>query len=63
MPTDISRERVQELVAEGAQLVDVRPDAEFQGQPIAGAIFLPLKSLDAAATASTLDRNRAVVVY
>ena len=63
MPTDVSRERVQELVAEGAQLVDVRPDAEYQGQHIAGAISLPLKALDAATTASALDRSRAVVVY
>ncbi len=63
MPTDISRKRVQELVTEGAQLVDVRPDAEFQGLHIAGAICLPLKALDAATTDSALDRNRAVVVY
>ena len=63
MPTDISRERVQELVAEGAQLVDVRPDAEFQGHHIVGAISLPLKALDAPTVDSALDRNRAVVVY
>ncbi len=63
MPTDIVREDVQRLVREGAQLVDVRPDAEFQGQHIAGAISFPLKALDAAATDSALDRSRAVVVY
>ncbi len=63
MPTDVSRERVQELDAEGAQLVDVRPDAEYQGQHIVGAINLPLKALDAATTDSALDRSRAVVVY
>ena len=63
MPTDIVREDVQRLVREGAQLVDVRPDAEFQGQHIVGAISLPLKALEAAATAGALDRSRAVVVY
>ncbi len=63
MPTDIVREDVQRLLREGAQLVDVRPDAEYQGQHIVGAINLPLKALDAAATGSALDRNRAVVVY
>ena len=63
MPTDIVREDVQRLVREGAQLVDVRPDAEYQGQHIVGAISLPLKALDAATTDSALDRNRAVVVY
>ena len=63
MPTEIVREDVQRLVREGAQLVDVRPDAEFQGQHIAGAISLPLKALEPATTDSALNRNRAVVVY
>ena len=63
MPTDIVREDVQRLVGEGAQLVDVRPDTEFQGQPIVGAISLPLKALDAHTTDGALDRNQAVVVY
>ena len=63
MPTDIVREDVQRLVREGAQLVDVRPDAEYQGQRIVGAISLPLKALEAAATAGALNRSRAVVVY
>ena len=63
MPTDIVREDVQRLVREGAQLVDVRPDAEFQGQHIAGAISLALKALEATTTDNALDRSRAVVVY
>ena len=63
MPTDIDREDVQRLVREGAQLVDVRPDAEYQGQHIAGAINVPLKALDAPTTDGALDRSRAVVVY
>ncbi|MCH7488002.1 MAG: rhodanese-like domain-containing protein [Chloroflexi bacterium] len=63
MPTDIVREDVQRLVQEGAQLVDVRPDAEYQGQRIVGAISLPLKALDTATTDNALDRSRAVVVY
>lgn len=63
MPTDIVREDIQRFVREGAQLVDVRPDTEYQGQHIVGAISLPLKALDTAATDSALDRNRAVVVY
>jgi len=63
MPTDIVREDVQRLVQEGAQVVDVRPDAEYQGQHIVGAINLPLKALDTGTTDGALDRNRAVVVY
>ena len=63
MPTDISRERVQELVAEGSQLVDVRPDQEYQEEHIAGAINLPLKTLDATTAGRALERSRPVVVY
>ncbi len=63
MPTEISREDVQRLVSEGAQLVDVRPDAEYGEEHIAGAISLPLKSLDATTADRALDRDRPVVVY
>ncbi len=63
MPTDISRDTVQELVAEGAQLIDVRPDQEFQEEHIAGAINLPLKTLDATTASRALERSRPVVVY
>jgi rhodanese-related sulfurtransferase len=62
MPANISREDVQRLVREGAQLVDVRPPAEYGDQHIAGAINLPLKTLDAR-SARVLDRSRAVVVF
>jgi len=63
MPTDISRERVQELVAEGAQLVDVRPAAEYGEERIAGAVHLPLKTLGATTADRVLDRSKPVVVY
>lgn len=63
MPTDISRDIVQELMAEGAQLIDVRPDKEFQEEHIAGAINLPLKTLDATTAGLALERSRPVVVY
>ncbi len=62
MATDISRDRVQELVAEGALLFDVRPEREFMDEHIAGARHLWLKTLDANTTAG-LDRDRATVVY
>ncbi len=63
MPTEISREDVQRLVGEGAQLVDVRPDAEYEGEHLAGAISLPLKTLDATTAARALERDLPVVVY
>ncbi len=62
MPTDISRDRVQQLIAEGALLFDVRPDREFMDEHIVGARHLWLKTLDATTTAD-LERDRATVVY
>ena len=62
MPTDISRDRVQQLVADGAVLLDVRPEREFMDEHIVGAGHLWLKTLDATTTAG-FDRDRATVVY
>ena len=62
MPTEIARDRVQELAAEGALLFDVRPEREFMDDHIVGARHLWLKTLDATTTAG-LDRDRATVVY
>ena len=62
MATDIVRDDVQRLLDEGAQLVDVRPEQEFGEEHIAGAINVPLKTLDATA-AAVLDKNKPVVVY
>lgn len=62
MPTDISRDSVQELVAEGALLFDVRPEREFIDEHIVGARHLWLKTLDTKTTAG-LARDRATVVY
>lgn len=62
MPTEIHRTDVQRMVAEGAQLVDVLPADEYEAEHIAGAVNIPLKTLDAATTAG-LDRQRPVIVY
>ena len=62
MPTDISRDAAQELVAEGALLLDVRPEREFADEHIVGARNFPLKAIDATTTAG-LDKDRAMVVY
>ena len=55
--TDVKR-----LLAEGAQLVDVLGEDEFEHDHLPGAINIPLKRLDASTTAG-LDRNRPVLVY
>ena len=62
MPRAIGRDRVQELLREGAQLVEVLPGEEYQDEHLPGAINLPLKELNAAG-ASRLDPARPVIVY
>ena len=58
----IDLKHLQELLANGAQLIEVLPRAEYAEEHLPGAISLPLKELDATTTA-TLDRTRPVVVY
>ena len=62
MPTIIDRQAVQELVARGAQLVEVLPAEEYAEEHLPGAISLPLKELDAR-SATRLDRTRPLIVY
>jgi rhodanese-related sulfurtransferase len=58
----IGIERLNELIDEGAQVVEVLPEEEFGEEHLPGAINLPLKKLNAE-SAAALDRGRAVVVY
>jgi rhodanese-related sulfurtransferase len=62
MPIPIDRDRVQQLIADGAALLEVLPAHEYQDEHLAGARNLPLKQLTAGTTAM-LDRSRPVVVY
>ncbi len=63
MPVSIFREEVQRLLSEErAQLVEVLPPGEYEEEHIAGAISIPLRTLNAETTA-VLDRDRPVVVY
>jgi len=62
MPEPIDRDRVQELVRDGAQLVEVLPDEEYEDEHLPGAVNLALKELNAS-TAARLDRARPVIVY
>jgi phage shock protein E len=60
----IGRDRVQELVAAGAQLVEVLPSEEYEDEHLPGAVSLPLRELDGDAVAAAgLDPGRPVVVY
>lgn len=62
MPTNVTRDELQELIRDGAQIVDVLPPAEFTEFHLPGAISLPLKQLDAS-TAGQLSKDKPLVVY
>ena len=63
MPTQIFREEVQRLVEqEGASLVEVLPPAKYEDEHIAGAINMPLKTLNRAAVVG-VDTSKAVITY
>ena len=62
MPSNIDRDDVQRLTAEGAQLVEVLPPGEYEEMHLPGAVNIPLKSLDRETTAK-LERDRPVIVY
>ena len=53
MPVSIGRDRVIELVADGAQLVETLPAHEYDEEHLPGAIHLPIKSLGPQVTAMT----------
>ena len=57
----IERETVQEMLKEGAQLVEVLPAREYAEDHLPGAVSHPLKQLDQ--EAGQLDPNRPVIVY
>ena len=61
IPTEIDRQRVQQLLAAGTQLVDVLPAEEHEAEHIPGAISIPLKELNRD-TAARLDPSRPVIV-
>ncbi len=58
---EISREEAQKLIEEGAQLVDVRAEHEWEAGRIAGARHIPLPQL--AERTGELDSDRPVVLY
>jgi rhodanese-related sulfurtransferase len=63
MPAQVfSVSEVKQLLDQGAQLVDVLGEDDFEHAHLPGAINIPLKQLDEKA-ACRLDRNRPVLVY
>jgi rhodanese-related sulfurtransferase len=61
MAKEVGREEAKALLEDGAQLVDVRADHEWEAGHIAGAAHLPLAELSE--RTAELDRERPVVLY
>ena len=62
MAVKIDRDRLQQLVAAGAQLIEVLPAREYEEDHLPGARSIPLKKLDRDAVA-TLDPEQPIIVY
>lgn len=58
---EVSREEAKKMVEDGAQLVDVRADHEWEMGRIEGATHLPLADL--AERTDEIDKERTVVLY
>lgn len=62
MAREIGRNRVRQLMEQGAQIVDVLPAREYGEDHLPGAINLPLRKIETEAS-KVLDVTRAIVVY
>jgi rhodanese-related sulfurtransferase len=60
-PREVTREEARKLIDEGAQLLDVRADHEWEAGRIAGATHLPLAELPQ--RTGEVDKDRPVVIY
>jgi rhodanese-related sulfurtransferase len=58
---ELTREEARKLIADGAQLVDVRAEHEWEAGRIAGATHLPLDEL--VERSDEIDKERPVVLY
>ncbi len=62
MPVDIGLDQLDELLAAGAQLVEVLPRSEYLEEHLPGAVNIPLRNLSAEGV-KVLDAGSPVVVY
>jgi rhodanese-related sulfurtransferase len=58
---EVSRDEARKLIDEGAQVIDVRADHEWEAGRIAGAAHVPLPELPQ--RLEEIDKDRPVVVY
>jgi rhodanese-related sulfurtransferase len=57
----VERDAIEEMVRQGAQLIEVLPAEEYAEDHLPGAVSHPLRQLDE--EAGEIDRNRPVIVY
>ena len=62
MSTDINLKALDQLLADGALLIEVLPEGEFRDEHLPDAINLPLKHLTSESVLH-LDRASPIVVY
>ena len=62
MPTEVGRDEVRRLLAEGAQLIEVLPAEEYAEEHLPGAVNIPLRELDRERVRE-FDRSRPVIAY
>jgi rhodanese-related sulfurtransferase len=62
MPNQVDRYEVLKLQREGAPVIEVLPESEYESEHITGAINVPLKNLDASIV-SKFAKERPIVVY
>jgi rhodanese-related sulfurtransferase len=60
-PREVTREEARKMIDEGAQLVDVRADHEWEAGRISGAKHVPLPELPQ--RTGEIDQDRPVVLY
>ncbi|HEY5941991.1 MAG TPA: rhodanese-like domain-containing protein [Solirubrobacterales bacterium] len=60
-PREVSREQAQKLLDDGAQLIDVRADHEWEVGRIAGATHISLPEIPQ--RTDEIDKDRPVVLY
>lgn len=60
-PREVSRGEAKKMIGEGAQLIDVRADHEWEAGRIAGATHIALPEIPQ--RIGEIDRDRPVVVY
>ena len=62
MPTEIGREELRRMGEDGAQLVEVLPEEEYEAEHLPRALNIPLQQLDRQTTAA-LQQDQPIIVY